>query len=148
MRALIVWIGGGALLAAAAIDTLAVLARSVGARVRGAIELDQGAILVAGVVALLMSTLAGRHARVHILLDRLSPGPRRLLDKGSAVLGALFYLALLAAGVWIAVDLWSSHEVSELLGVPIAAWRAIANLGFLLVAASWLATGLTGRRRP
>ena len=51
-----IWTGGAALLAATAIDTIAVIGRQVGYSVHGAIELIQAAVLAAGAVALIAAT--------------------------------------------------------------------------------------------
>jgi TRAP-type C4-dicarboxylate transport system permease small subunit len=146
LNRLIVWIGGGALIAACLIDTVGVIARNAGLHVRGTVELVQAAILVAGVLALLASTLAEGHAKVHLLVNRLAPGARQLLARLSALLGALFFLVLLGGGLWIAADLWDSYELSELWSVPIRWLRAICNAAFALVALAWLY--LAFRRTP
>ena len=72
LRNLMIWTGGAALLAATAVDTVAVIGRQVGFRVHGAIELIQAAVLVAGAVALVAATAARAHARVRIVVERLA----------------------------------------------------------------------------
>ncbi len=62
-HAVLVIVGGGALLAAMAIDGLAVIGRHVGWPLLGSIEAVQAAVLVSGCVALLVATRARRHAR-------------------------------------------------------------------------------------
>ena len=115
-----VWLGGIALLAATLIDTVAVIGRNAGFALHGAIELIQAAVLVAGGIALVVATLAASHARVHLLLDRL-PTPRKALaHRLCAAVTALFFAAILAGSIWLALDLWAAHELSELLGLP---WR-------------------------
>ena len=128
MMRLMVWLGGGALLMATAIDTLSVIGRHIGWPVHGSIELIQPAVLVAGVLALLAATLAAGHACVHIVLDRLPPALRGQAKRFGALVTALFFAGLLAGSWWIMADLWSAHEVSELAGVPWRWMRLFANL--------------------
>ena len=127
-----VWTGGAALLAATAFDTLAVIGRQVGFALHGTIESIQSAVLVAGSLALISATAANNHARVRLVLDRLGPS-RAWLERGSDVLTALFGLALLAGSGWLAIDLWGSHEVSEIVGIPWRWLRLFANLSLVAV---------------
>ena len=128
LRNLMVWTGGAALLAATAIDTVAVIGRQVGFRVHGAIELIQAAVLVAGAVALVAATAARSHARVRIVVERLGTA-RQWVEGFSEALAAVFLTALLIGSVWLSADLWNSHEVSEVAGVPWRWMRLAANLG-------------------
>jgi TRAP-type C4-dicarboxylate transport system permease small subunit len=126
-----VLIGGLALLSATAIDTLAVIGRHAGAPVHGSIELMQAAVLVSGAVAILISTVDMAHARVRLLVARLSPRQRIWADRFSDFLTLIFYLCLLAGTGWIAWDLRAAHEQSELLGIPWMALRIAAGLCLL-----------------
>src|SRR5690606_37851628 len=110
LRTLMIWTGGVALLAATAVDTVAVVGRQVGFAIHGAIELIQAAILLAGSVALIAATAASNHARVRIVVERLGKS-RAWLERGSELLTALFFLCLLSGSAWLAADLWSSHEI-------------------------------------
>ncbi len=127
-RSAMVWMGGAALLSISAIDTLAVIGRHIGLPLHGSIELIQAAVLIAGGLALVAATAAGNHARVRLLLDRISPGRFLWVDRGASLLSALFFAALLAGASWLAVELWSSHELSELTGVSYRWLRAFCNL--------------------
>ena len=131
MRRAVVWLGGGALLAATLIDTVAVIGRNAGFAINGAIELIQAAVLVAGGVALVLATIAHAHARVHLLLDRLPPTYKLLAERGSALVTALFFAAMLTGSLWISADLWGAHELSELVAVPWRWLRLFANLCLL-----------------
>ena len=81
LRSVMIWTGGIALLAATALDTLAVVGRQVGFALHGAIELIQAAVLVAGSIALIAATAARNHARVRLVVDRLGKS-RAWLDRG------------------------------------------------------------------
>ena len=132
---LAIWGGGAALLAATAIDTVAVIGRNVGIPVPGSIEMMQVAVLIAGAIGLVIATLDRAHARVRLLSDRLRPPWHDRAERLSDLITLLFVLALLAGSVWLAADLWNGHEQSELLGIPWAVLRAVANICLLVVAA-------------
>lgn len=125
-----VWLGGLALIAATGIDTLAVIGRHTGFPIHGSIELIQAAVLVAGALAMVSATLSDTHAKVHLLLDRLSPPRRELAERLCSLGSVAFFAALLVGSGWLAADLWHSHEQSELVGVPWRWLRLFANLCF------------------
>lgn len=133
-KRLCIWIGGMALLAATATDTMAVIGRAVGLPLTGSIELMQAIVLVSGTFGLIIATLDDSHARVRLLVDRLAPTRRVLADRFSDLLALIFVLALLAGSVWLSTELWGSHEQSEVVGVPWALLRLIANFVLLTVA--------------
>jgi len=135
LKDLLVWIAGGALLVAVAVDTLAMIGRQVRLPLVGSIEIVEAVVLVAAAGALVLATLEGAHARVNLLLARLPSVWRARLEKLHALAAALFSAGLLAGTLWIAADLWSAHEESELLHIPYRPLRMVtaAALGCLLV---------------
>jgi TRAP-type C4-dicarboxylate transport system permease small subunit len=116
------------LIAATAIDTLAVVGRNIGLPVVGSIELVQAAVLVSGIFGLIFATAGDGHARVRILTDRHDRG-RAFAEIVGPLSMAVFFAALLTGSVWLAADLWKGHERSELLGVSWRALRLIVNFG-------------------
>ncbi len=145
-RALIA-LGGVALLAAVGVDALAVLGRHAGLPLLGSIELVQVAVFVSGSVALLLATIDEQHARVHLLTDRVPLRLRALLLRGGLLLGAVLFTALLAASVWIALDLWGGHEQSELLRLPFRPLRVFAIVATAAIAVTfWVQAVRAGRR--
>lgn len=145
MKRAAIWLGGMALLVATLIDTVAVIGRNAGFALHGAIELIQAAVLVAGGIALVVATLAASHARVHLLLDRLTSPRKALANRLCAGVTALFFAAMLVGSIWLALDLWTAHELSELLGLPWRWLRLFANL--CLLAATGLLLRQTFARR-
>lgn len=127
-RHIVIWIGGLALLAATLVDTFAVIGRHIGLPLTGSIELMQAVVLVSGSIGLVVATWDLSHARVRIVVERLSPAARRVADVLSDLLTLAFVLALLAGSVWLSADLWNGHEQSELVGVPWLVLRLIANV--------------------
>lgn len=147
LRTAVILTGGIALLAATGIDMISVIGRHMGLPFRGSIELVQVAVLVAGSLALLVATVDRSHAKVHLLVDRMSEPARALLDRVSALLGALFFAALLAGAAWLMADLWSGHEESEVVGVPWRWMRLFANVVFLAIVVALLGQAIR-RRKP
>jgi TRAP-type C4-dicarboxylate transport system permease small subunit len=142
-----IWVGGIALLGATLADTVAVIGRKIGFPLHGSIELVQLCVLVAGAIALLLSTLAGSHAKVHIVVDRLGDRWRDAALRGNALLAAGFFIALLVGSAWLAVDLWNGHEQSEIIGIPWRWMRMLANLCFAAIIVLLLRQAF-GRRQP
>jgi TRAP-type C4-dicarboxylate transport system permease small subunit len=138
-------LGAAALLAAVAVDALAVLGRHLGIPLLGSIELVQAAMLTASSAALVSATLAGKQAVVHLLIDHLPPRARAVSLRINAALCAVFFAALAAGSLWVAYDLRDGHEESELLRIPYAPLRVISILAVLAAAAIY--AGRIGRRQ-
>jgi len=134
-RDLLVWIAGGALLVAVAVDSLAMIGRQIRLPLLGSIEIVEAVVLFAAAGGLIVATLDGAHARVNLLLERLPAASRRRVLRLHALAATLLFAALLAGTVWIAADLWNGHEESELLRIPYKPLRiaAACTLGVLLV---------------
>ena len=146
LQMLLVVTGSAGLLTAMAIDALAVLGRHIGFPLLGSIEIIQAAVLVSGSVALLCATLARSHARVHLVLDRVSPRTRACLQVAGLLAGAVLFASYFIGSAWIAHDLWRGQEESELLHVPYRPLRVFAALLCAAVAVAFLAQ--LRRRRP
>lgn len=145
-RALVV-IGGLALFLAMATDAAAVIGRHVGLPLRGSIELVQGFVLVSGSLAMVLATVAGEHARVHLLVDRVPERLKAFLQRAGLLCGALFFAALLAASVMIARDVWSGYEESELLHVPYRPLRILSVVAMAGVVLLFIRQAFAGRDR-
>jgi TRAP-type C4-dicarboxylate transport system permease small subunit len=111
----------------------------------GSIELMQAAILLASSAAIVLATVANKHAVVHLLIDRLSPRRRALMERVHALLSAVFFAALGVGSLWIAYDLRDGHEQSELLRIPYAPLRIVSIVAVLAVAAIYLARAFAKR---
>lgn len=146
LQSLMIWTGGAALLAATAIDTVSVIGRQVGYSVHGAIELIQAAVLVAGATALIAATVANNHARVRLIVERLGRA-RSWVERAGEGLTVLFLAALLVGSTWLMADLWNSHEVSEIAGVPWRWLRLFANFALVVMITMVLRDLVRGRGR-
>jgi TRAP-type C4-dicarboxylate transport system permease small subunit len=129
-------VGSAALLVAVATDALAVLGRHTGFAFLGAIEIFQMAALTATSAAIVLTTLSGRHASVHILTEHVSARPRRIILATGHLTSALAFAVLCAGSIWVATDLWPTHELTELLGIQVRLFR------LLWIGASALVAGL------
>lgn len=127
------WLGGIGLLLVTAVDTAGVIGRHIGLPLHGSIELIQPAILLAGVAGLIAATDARSHAKVHLVIDRLGEKAKRRARRTADMAALLFFAGLLVGSGWIQIDMWNSHERSELLGVPWAAMRAVATAGLFAI---------------
>ena len=145
-QALVV-IGGLALFCAMATDAVAVIGRHTGWSLHGSIELVQGLVLVSGSLAMVLATVAGEHARVHLLVDRVPERMKAFLKRFGLLCGAVFFAALLVASVIIARDVWSGHEESELLHVPYRPLRVLSLLTLAGVALVFLRQTFKGEKR-
>ena len=135
LRRLLVWISGGGLLVAVAVDALAMLGRQVRIPLLGSIEIVEAAVLFAAAGALIIATMDNSHARVNLVAERLPDTVRKWLGRFHALAGVLLFSALLTGSVWIAADLWFGHEESELLHIPYRPLRiaTVISLAALLI---------------
>lgn len=134
---LLVWVAGGALLAAMVIDTVAMLGRQVRWPLPGSIELVQAAVLFAACGGLVVATRTAAHARVHLVLDRTSGRTRAVLERLNAVASALVFAVLLAGSAWVAAELWTGQEESEIWHIPYRPLRiaTVLTMAWLLLLA-------------
>lgn len=139
------WIGSIGLLTATAADALAVLGRHTGFALLGSIEIIQVSVVLIASTAMVAATIVGSHASVHILTERLAQPKARLLARISNALSALVFLLLAAGSIWVASDLWSGFEQTELLGIPLRWFRAAWIAAALLIVALFIRQAL---RRP
>ncbi|MBC2665423.1 TRAP transporter small permease subunit [Novosphingobium flavum] len=127
-------LGGAGLLAATTTDSLAVAGRHTGLHLLGSIELVQAAVVLLATSAMLIATMVGGHASVHIVTERLPrPTAARLARVASAVSGVTFLLIALGSA-WILSDLWNGHERTELLHLPLRWLRLLWIVFALLIA--------------
>lgn len=122
------YVGSAGLLCMMLVEAVAVLGRHIGMPVMGALEIVQAAIVPAACAGMLIATLRGAHAAVHMLTERLPPATRRIIEFGSAWLAALFFGALCIGAAWLAAEYWSSFEQSEVLHIPFRPLRLLVAL--------------------
>lgn len=147
LQQVLIWVGAAGLLTATAVDTLAMLGRHLRIPLLGSIEIVQCAVLVAASVSLVVATQRDTHARVHLLLDRMTPPQRQRADRLHALGGVLFVLALLVGSAWITRDLWGGHEESELLQISYRPLRVAVLLMLLWLLSIYVKQVVRGVRR-
>ena len=123
---LLFYIGAGGLMLAMIVEAVSVLGRQLGLPLLGAIEIIQAAILLTASASMLSATLAGAHATVHLLVERLAPPARSVLRRIALVTSAAFFACLSIAAVWLTIEAWHDFEHSELLRIPYRPLRVIA----------------------
>jgi TRAP-type C4-dicarboxylate transport system permease small subunit len=147
-RSLLFYIGTAGLVATMGIETAAVIGRRIGVPVTGALEIAQAAIVPAACAAMLIATLHGAHAAVHMLTDRL---PERLRDQAlrlGNLLAALCFAALCAGSAWLAAEYWNSFEQTEVLHIPFRPLRAVITLAAGGLACAFFLRALRPERKP
>ena len=127
------YIGAAGLLSMMVIETAAVLGRHVGVPVTGALELAQASIVPAACAAMLVATLQGAHAAVHMLTDRMPRSLQRQVFRAGSILAGLCFAALCAGSAWLAVEYWNSFEQTEVLHIPFRPLRAVVTLSAALL---------------
>lgn len=135
---LLFYIGSAGLLCMVVVEAAAVVGRHLGLPLTGALEIVQAAIVPAACAAMLLATLRGAHATVHLLTERLPPAARRRIERTGALLAALFFAAMCAGGTWLAVEYWNSQEQSEVLHIPFRPLRAAIALTGAALAVAFL----------
>ena len=119
------YVGSGGLLCVMLVEAAAVIGRHVGMPVMGALEIVQAAIVPAACAGMLIATLRGAHAAVHMLTERLTEATRARVELGTAVLAALLFAALCGGAAWLASEYWNSYEQSEVLHIPFRPLRLL-----------------------
>lgn len=132
------YVGSAGLLCMMLVEAAAVIGRQVGLPIRGALEMVQVAIVPAACAGMLIATLQGAHAAVHMLTERLPESLRPHLERGAAVLAALFFAATGAGAAWLAIEYWNSYEQSEVLHIPFRPLRMVVALTGAALALSFL----------
>jgi TRAP-type C4-dicarboxylate transport system permease small subunit len=139
-------LGGMGLLGATAADSIAVAGRHTGFHLLGAIELVQTAVVLLGASAMLIATIVGGHASVHMVTERLAKPTAAHLARIAAFVSGLVFLILAAGSAWVAADLWHGFEQTELLRIPLRWLRLVWIVFALLIAASFFRHALRTAR--
>jgi TRAP-type C4-dicarboxylate transport system permease small subunit len=112
-------LGGAGLLGATAADAIAVAGRHTGFHLLGSIELVQACVVVLAGSAMLIATLVGEHASVHIITQRMRPQSAARLARAAALVSGIAFLLIAAGSAWVCAELWNGFERTELLHLPL-----------------------------
>lgn len=135
-------LGSFGILAATLADGLGVAGRHTGIPFLGSIELVQAAVVLLAATSMFVVTVKGGHATVHMLTARLSAQRADLLRRLGALLSGLAFLLIAAGSAWVAAELWSGFEQTELLHIPLRWLRLVWVVFALLVAGAFLRAAL------
>jgi TRAP-type transport system small permease protein len=139
-------IGSAGLILAMLTDSIAVLGRHTGFALLGSIEVVQSAIVLIASASMVCATLAGGHASVHILTERLKPAMAARLAVFGDVLSALCMLLLVVGSVILLGDLWDGHERTELLHISMRWLRVILIVCLALIGMLFLKAAFVRKR--
>lgn len=117
-----------------AADTVAMLGRHIGWPLLGAIEVVQTCVVLAASASMVIATLHGTHARVHMLTERLSARWRRRFGQLADLSAAATFMIIAFGSAWMLAELWFGHEETELLRIPVRWLRLFWVTAALLVA--------------
>jgi TRAP-type C4-dicarboxylate transport system permease small subunit len=136
------YIGAAALLTIMLVETVSVLGRHTSLPLIGAIEIIQACIIVVACASTVLTTLKSAHARVHLVLSKLSPSSRVALTRVSSMLSSLFFVSLAAGSFWLAHDTWNTFEETEVLHISFRPLRAAVVLAMVMAALVFLYNAL------
>ncbi|WP_439533531.1 TRAP transporter small permease [Polymorphobacter sp.] len=135
-------VGAVALTGALGVDAVAVAGRHIGINLLGSIEVVQMCMVVAATSAIVLATISASHARVQILLERLSRTAARRFDRLADFASALAFLWLVIGSAWLLVETWTGSEMTELLNIPLRWIRLVWIGGAALTAVLFLRMAL------
>jgi TRAP-type C4-dicarboxylate transport system permease small subunit len=124
-RGVLFYVGAAGLLCVMLIEVVAVIGRHTRLPLLGALEMAQAAIVPAACAAMVIAALAGAHAAVHLVTERLPPGARALAARVSALLAAVFFAGLCVGACWLTVEFWNSFEETDVLHIPFRPLRVL-----------------------
>jgi TRAP-type C4-dicarboxylate transport system permease small subunit len=127
-HAVLFYTGSAGLLSMMLVEFLAVLGRHSGLPVMGALEIVQAAIVPAACAAMLIATLHGAHAAVHMVTERMPAGAQQAARRVGYFIAGVFFSFLCAGSVWLAIEAWDTFEQTEVLHIPFRPLRALVAL--------------------
>ena len=135
---IVFWIGSVALLVAMATDFAGVIARALGMSPLGLVEVVQFCVVGAISSALIIATVGGAHAAVHVLTERLPKSAARFLLRLSDLLGFGLFAVFAFGCAWMLSDTFSLNERTDVIGLPVAPARMVWIAALVIVAVVFL----------
>ena len=145
---LLFYIGATGLVLVMVIEVIAVTGRHIRIPLLGALEMAQASILPAACASMVIASLAGTHAVVHLLTERLSARPREWLARASALIATLYFAGLCVGAAWLTTDYWNSFEESDVLHIPFRPLRILVTVCAAALAMIFLHRALRGGKKP
>jgi TRAP-type C4-dicarboxylate transport system permease small subunit len=147
-RGLLFYTGAAGLLAVMLIEVVAVIGRHARLPLLGALEMAQAAIVPAACAAMIIAALAGTHAAVHLVTERLPERAREWTARASSLLAGLFFSGLCAGASWLTADFWNSFEQTDVLHIPFRPLRVLVALSAGALAVVFLHRALRRKAIP
>ena len=147
-RGVLFYIGAAGLLAMMLIEAVAVIGRHIGAPLMGALEIVQVAIVPAACASMLIATLHGAHAAVHMVTERMPAAAQRWAFRFGSVLAGLCFAALCAGSAWLCVEYWNSFEHTEVLHLSFRPLRVLVTLAAAALALAFFHRALGAGKNP
>ena len=111
------------------VEVIAVVGRHARLPLLGALEMAQAAIVPAACASMLIASLAGAHAVVHLMTERL---PERCAPMDGArqriCWRACSSRGLCIGEAWLAGEYWNSFEETDVLHIPFRPLRMLVTL--------------------
>jgi TRAP-type C4-dicarboxylate transport system permease small subunit len=146
-RGVLFYVGAAGLLSVMAIEAVAVAGRHLRTPLLGALEMAQAAIVPAACASMVIASLAGALATVHLLTERLPEHLRARLARASALLAAVFFTALAVSAGWLTAEFWNSFEQTDVLRIPFRPLRVLVTLCAGTLAVIFFVRALRGERK-
>jgi TRAP-type C4-dicarboxylate transport system permease small subunit len=147
-RGVLFYVGAAGLLAVMVIEVIAVIGRHIRVPLLGALELAQAAIVPAACASMIIASMTGAHAAVHLVTERMPEPLRHSLSPLSAILSGVFFSGLAVASCWLTHEFWDSFEETDVLHIPFRPLRLIVSACAVALALSFFHRGLRRAERP
>jgi TRAP-type C4-dicarboxylate transport system permease small subunit len=142
------YVGAIGLLSVMVIESIAVVGRHARMPLLGALEMAQAAIAPAACASMIIASLAGTHAVVHLVSERLPEHWRAHTARVCALLSAIFFSSLCIGAGWLLGDYWNSFEETDVLHIPFRPLRVLVTISAGALALIFFARAVRGGRRP
>lgn len=119
---------------AALTDFVGVVGRHLGHPIGGTIEVFRVCSAVVVSAAIVLATISGTHASVHVLVQRMSAIWQDRSRRAGSVIAAAMFAAICVASVWLLVLTARGREETFLLNIPLWPFRVV-----WCVASAWVA---------
>ena len=127
-RGVLFYTGAAGLLTVMAVEVIAVVGRHARLPLLGALEMAQAAIVPAACASMLIASLAGAHAVVHLMTERLPERARQWMARVSHLLAGVFFSGLCIGEAWLTGEYWNSFEETDVLRIPLRPLRILVTL--------------------
>ena len=141
-RGVLFYVGASGLLAVMLIEVVAVVGRHVRVPLLGALELAQAAIVPAACASMVIASLTGAHAAVHLVTERMPERMRGGMSRFSSVLAGEFFTGLAIGSWWLTAEFWNSFEETDVLHIPFRPLRVLVTICAVALALTFFHRGL------